>query len=54
MKRGGDVYAKVQNKLNAKSLSRLVRENVNVNEATVITDEFLGYIRLNKFVNHKL
>jgi transposase-like protein len=54
IKRKGDVYAKVQNKLNVKNLSKLVRENINIKDATVITDEFLGYIRLKEFVNHKV
>ena len=53
-KRGGDVYAKVQHKLTAENLSRLVRENIDINQATVITDEFKGYIRLKKFVNHEV
>ena len=32
----------------------MVRENVDINQATVITDEFTGYIRLKKFVNHQV
>jgi len=52
--RGGSVYAKVYNKLDSKSLSRLVREKVDINNATIITDEFTGYVRLKMFANHQV
>ena len=34
VERGGDVYAKVQKKLDSKTLSRLVRENINIASMT--------------------
>lgn len=54
VERGGDVYAKVQKKLDSKSLSRLVRENIDINQSTVITDEFTGYVRLKNFTKHEV
>lgn len=53
VERGGKVYAKVQKKLDSKTLSRLVKENIDIEESIVITDEFTGYIRLKGFANHK-
>ncbi len=52
--RGGNVYAKVQKKLDSKTLSRLVRENIDIDESIIITDEFTGYIRLKGFANHQV
>ena len=53
-KRGGDIRAHVQRKLDAKSLSRLVRENIDIKSSMIITDEFKGYIRLKTFANHRV
>jgi len=52
--RGGKVRAKVQKKLDAKHLSRLVRENVKFEVSTVITDEWAGYIHLKSFTDHRV
>ena len=52
--RGGNVRAKVQKKLDAKHLSRLVRENVDFEASTVITDEWNGYVHLKQFTDHKV
>jgi len=54
VERGGRVTAMVQRKLDSKSLARLVRENVKISTATVITDEYAGYIKLKSFVDHKI
>lgn len=54
IERGGMVYAKVHKKLDSKSLSRLVRENVDIGNAMIITDEFTGYVRLKVFMNHQV
>jgi transposase-like protein len=61
IERGGNVKAKVFKKDNVKahSLSALVRRCVDINNATLITDEFHGYWGIKAFmphltVNHKL
>lgn len=51
--RDGRVTASKVKRVDAKSLSRTVRENVDVRSATVITDQFKGYVRLKNFVDHK-
>ncbi len=53
--RGGDVRAEVikKDKLNAKSLSALVRRNVDISDTTLITDEYGGYVGIKKFMPHK-
>lgn len=53
-KRGGDFLDQVQRKLDAKSLSKLVRENIDIKSSMVITDEFKGYIRLKTFTNNRV
>jgi transposase-like protein len=54
IERGGKVIARpvTKNKLNSKSLSKLVRENVDVNDAMLITDEWTGYVRIKTFMPH--
>jgi len=54
MERGSKVYAKVQKKLESKTLSRLVRENIDIDASIIITDEFTNYIRLRGFANHQV
>ncbi|MFA4814906.1 MAG: IS1595 family transposase [Candidatus Gracilibacteria bacterium] len=51
--RGGKIVAKRVFKVNAKVLTSLVREKVNLSEATMMTDEFKGYTRLKNFIPHK-
>lgn len=53
MQRGGKVKAKVVKNVSAKMLASLVRGNVQVNEARMMTDEFKGYVRLASFVTHE-
>jgi len=52
---GGQVRAKVSRKdaLNAKKLSALVREHVDTKNATLVTDEYKGYIKISGFMPHK-
>ena len=38
LEHGGDVYAKVQKKLDSKTLSELVKENIDIKKSVVITD----------------
>lgn len=54
VERGGKVYAKVHKKLDSKSLAHLVRENVNIGNAVIFTDEYTGYVRLRAFANHRV
>ena len=56
IERGGRVRAQVakRNKgLTAKRMSALVRQNIDVANATVYTDEFSGYLRLSTFIRHE-
>lgn len=53
VQRGGRVTASKVSTVDAKSLSRLVRENVDLEASTVITDQFTGYARLKNFVKHQ-
>ncbi len=54
IERGGKIVARPvdKGKLNSKSLSKLVRENVDLNDAMIITDEWTGYVRIKTFMPH--
>jgi len=56
MEREGRVVAKAvrKGKLNGKSLNALVRENVDTKHATLITDEYRGYLGIKRFMPHKV
>lgn len=55
VERGGRVVAKVVKKkdLSAKRLAALVRKNVDTFNATLITDEFGGYVGIAQFMRHE-
>lgn len=53
VERGGNVVASKVSNVTAETLSRLVRENVDLDNSTVMTDQFSGYARLKTFVNHE-
>lgn len=55
IERGGKVRAKVMKKegLSAKKLTSLVRRNVDVSNATLITDEYKGYLGIKHIMPHK-
>ena len=55
IERGGKVRAKVMKKegLSIKKLTSLVRRNVDVSNATLITDEFKGYLGIKHIMPHK-
>lgn len=55
VERGGRVKAEAVKKtdLTAKRLSALVRRNVDIVNATLITDEFHGYIGIKRFMPHE-
>lgn len=54
IQRGGKVVAKHVDKakLNSKSLAKFVRDNVEIAESALITDEFTGYVTVKKFMPH--
>lgn len=51
--RGGKITVKKVNHVSSKILSSLVREHVNVQKTTMMTDEFRAYSPLSRFVQHK-
>jgi len=55
VQRGGKVKAEVvkDRKLNNKTLSSLVRKNVDTNNSVLFTDEYTGYIGISTFMEHK-
>ncbi len=56
IERGGNVTASVtrDGKLTTKNLADLVRRNVDTNNATLITDEFTGYIGIRRILPHEI
>ena len=54
IERGGSVKAEVALDLKAKSLSTFIRDKVEIEGATVITDEFSGYAHLKYLVKHEV
>jgi transposase-like protein len=54
IERGGKVIARHVDKAksNSTSLAKFVRENVEVAESALITDEFSGYVTVKKFMPH--
>ena len=56
VERDGNVKAKSfkDKPLDSKNLSMLVRENVDILNVTLITDEYRGYSSLKKFLDHKV
>jgi len=54
--RGGKIKARVapKGKLNAKTLNSLVRENVDIKNTTLVTDEYTGYLGIKYFMPHKV
>ena len=55
LERDGDVKAKVvkRKELKSKGLSALVRQNVDISNAVLITDEYRGYLGIKKFMPHQ-
>lgn len=54
IERGGKIVALPVKKsnLNSKSLSRFVREHVDISDAMLVTDEYSGYIQIKGFMPH--
>lgn len=55
IQRGGNVVARVSKKdLKGKTLSALVRENVDIENVVLITDEYCGYLGIKRFLKHEV
>ncbi len=56
VERNGNVKAKVikNRKLDSKSLSSLVRRNIDIENSTLFTDQFGGYFGIKKIMPHKV
>jgi hypothetical protein len=56
VERKGNIRAKAMKRdsLNAKRLSQLVRENIDIKNTTLITDEYKGYVALRQFIDHQV
>jgi len=54
VERGGHVKAKViySHELTNRKLSALVRENVNLKDTRLVTDEYTGYIGMSRIIKH--
>lgn len=54
IERGGKIVAKHidKSRLNSKSLAKFVRDNVEISDAVLITDEFSGYVTIKTFMPH--
>jgi transposase-like protein len=53
VERGGKVVARPVKNVSAKTLKSIIRQHVDIKTATVITDEFRGYLPISRFVDHK-
>lgn len=56
VERNGKVIAHKQdkNKLDYKNLKRIIKANIDVNNATLITDDYRGYIPVSQIIEHKI
>jgi len=56
LERGGRVRTQVVKKtdLTAKRLAALVRQNVDTNNAILLTDQYQGYVRIKRFMEHRV
>ncbi len=52
IERGGKIKARPVKDVNQKTLTSLVRGNVDIEKTRMITDQFSGYFRFNDFVSH--
>lgn len=55
IERGGRIVARpiMDRKLASKSLNRFIRDNVAITESVLMTDEWVGYMRVKNFMDHK-
>ena len=56
VERNGSIKAEVikNRKLDRKSLKSLVRRNIDLDKATLITDEYQGYVGIEKIIRHEV
>jgi transposase-like protein len=56
IERGGKIRAKAvrKDKLNAKSLKALVRNNIDTHNSMLITDEYAGYVGIKQMMPHRI
>ena len=54
VERSGKVVARVCKILTAKKLTRLIRQNVNIAESRLVTDEFKGYAKVAAIMEHSM
>lgn len=54
VERSGKVIARVCKILTAKKLTRLIRQNVNIAESCLVTDEFKGYAKIAAMMEHSV
>lgn len=52
VERNGNVVAKVMTKLTHKELRKMVEKNVNLDNSLLITDEYKGYNKMDKIIDH--
>lgn len=52
--RNGKIKAKPAKNVKGRTLRSLVRENVDLNNTVLITDEFTGYSRMSTMINHQV
>jgi transposase-like protein len=52
VQRDGNVVAKPVKNIKAKTLSQFVRDHVDLEKSTTMTDAFAGYLRLGTFIRH--
>lgn len=56
IERGGNVVARPvdKSKLDSKSLAKFVRDNIDMADAVLITDEYSGYVRIRSLMRHEV
>ncbi len=52
VERGGDVVAQVMRSTTAKNLIEMVKRNVDESDAVLVTDEYSGYNKMDKIIEH--
>jgi transposase-like protein len=52
VQRNGDVIAEVTKYITAKEIKDMIQKYVNVDDSVIVTDEYKGYSRLDKIIEH--
>jgi transposase-like protein len=53
VERGGEVRVRVASNVKAKTLKSFICEHVEAEKTTLMTDEFIGYLGMSAFIEHK-